>query len=298
VLSFNLRIGLILSRETEDTDPVRQGFHRVMERFSQILKATPHTCSFITRGRTTHELSLLRDYLTTWGESGASLLKIYTDESDTNTRDSLPAFFPGGDSLVTVLPASPAASELHLTAGEEAVVRACDILILAFRRREATGGYAKYLIRSARIIGRSLFAINEETGAVIEIRHNDRFLETIENLNTFNRERLSVPVYEQAVGRYTHIILRKLIKSVLPPEIVRPLCRTMLPQFARANQLAKQYHRHYLMAGNVGYGFSILAVLAVTFQVVFFPQDPRLIRVEAFAVAVTLAFIIGAKTGE
>ena len=304
VLSFNLRVGLIISGQIRDISRAREGFFRIMDRLGQILSATPHTCSFITEASREYELPLLQDYLTGHNANGTAFLKAYRADSGTS-GDHLAAelelrqFFSLLPSLHLELSATSGADqESPAGAVDEAIIRDCDILILASNGRAEEDMETIHLLRFARMIGRSLFHIDGESGSILELRNNDRFLETLEHLNTYNREHVSDQVYESAIARYVHLISRKVIKSGIPPEIVRPLCQTMLPQFARAHQLAKAYHRRYLWAGNVVYGFSALAVLAVSLQVLFFPDDLRLIWVEVFAIAVILVFLIGAKIGE
>ena len=299
VLSFNLRIGLIVSSKVRNLSRMHEGFVRINNRLGQILSATPSTCMFITKSDREHELLLIREYLVQHGSGDVAVLKTYADGMPAGAEEGIREFFSGFSTIpLEIAHSDESVSESGAFPADEAVIRDCDILILASDGRADQDDEMVSLIKFARLIGRSLFHINGRNGSIIETRNNDRFLETLEHLNTYNREHVSDAVYESAVASYVHIISRKVIKSGLPPDVVRPLCHTLLPQFARAHQLAKLYHRRYIWTGNVVYGFSALAVLAVTLQILFFPEDLWLIWVEAAAIAVILFFLISAKIGE
>jgi hypothetical protein len=72
------------------------------------------------------------------------------------------------------------------------VVQTCDVLVAIWDASPARGqGGSAEIVDYARQAGRSLFWIHARLGEIVEERHRDHTLESLEHLDADNVERLS-----------------------------------------------------------------------------------------------------------
>ncbi|HOP66744.1 MAG TPA: hypothetical protein PLM96_01465 [Methanoregulaceae archaeon] len=306
VLSHSLVVGLICSRSLEESGSLVSSVQSVFSRIGHILHSTPHTLTILAGDNRCRELEVLNEIGVSSAESPRYEKVILYLPSDPDTylqgindashRECFTRYSGNVDEVRTI--SSPENGGFGLSGSDEAVIRDCDLLVLASRGRPEEDTRTLDILRFARLVGRSLFHINARNGSVIEMRNNDRFLETLEHLNTYNRERLDEGTFEDTLRIYANIITRKVIRSGIPPDVIRPLCGTIMPHFVRAHRLSSRYQDLYKSAGNLVFALSALAVLTITVQTLFFPSATWLIWLEVIEIAVILALLVSSRLGE
>jgi hypothetical protein len=305
VLPHSVTIGLLCSIATDrEEETLHRALESIITRLGHILHSTPYRISFLTGEPVGPNAALIarvirEDSTVPLSTPGVTLYlpREAAEYLEPGIAEKLSHFIGGG---ATVRVISPGAGETppDLASNHEAVVKDCDLLVVASRGRPDEDRETVHILRFARLIGRSLFHINSMSGSIIEMRNHDRYLETLEHLNTYNAESLEERYFSRNVQNYANILTKKIIRSGIPPDAVRPLCRTIMPHFARAHLLARHYERMYRRTGNVIYSFSALAVLTITLQTLFFPAYLWIVWLEVLEIAVIIFFLIGSRAGE
>ena len=307
VLSHSLIVGLVCSQSLEETDPLLSSVENVFARIGQILNSTPHTITILASDNRCRELGVIQDVIDSSPDPDRYEHVVlylpsdptqYTEEiEDPSHRDCIMEYIDSGGGVRVV---SGSGNEGYgiLGRSDEAVIRDCDLLVLISKGRPEEDERTLDILRFARLVGRSLFHINARNASVIEMRNNDRFLETLEHLNTYNRERLDEHTFDKTIQNYTNILTKKVIRSGIPPDVIRPLCHTIMPQFVKAHRLSSKYQNLYKSAGNMVYALSALAVLTITLQTLFFASAIWLIWLEVLEIAVILSLLVSSRLGE
>jgi len=306
VLSHSLVVGLMCSQSLEESDPLVSSVQSVFTRIGHILNATSHTVTILASDNRCREIRVIHEIIGSSPDRdryGQVILYLpsgtteYIQEiDDPSHRDCIREYIESGGEVRAVSNSGSKGIELAETA--EAVIRDCDLLVLVSKGRPEEDKKTLDILRFARLVGRSLFHINARNGSVIEMRNNDRFLETLEHLNTYNRERLDENTFDKTVQNYANILTKKIIRSGIPPDVIRPLCRTIMPHFVKAHRLSSKYQNLYKSAGNMVYALSALAVLTITLQTLFFASAIWLIWLEVFEIAVILFLLVSSRLGE
>jgi hypothetical protein len=304
-LSHPVTIGLLCSpAEGQEEETLHRALRSIITRLGHILHSTPHRISFLTGEPFGPNADLISAMIEGTGTASLPIAGVtlylprHADEYlEPPVAERLSRLIGGGATVRVITPEIPETTP-GLASNHEAVVRDCDLLVVASRGRPDEDEETLHILRFARLIGRSLFHINFLNGSIIEMRNHDRYLETLEHLNTYNAESLDERYFSGSVQNYANILTKKIIRSGIPADAVRPLCRTILPHFARAHLLARRYERLYRRTGNVVYSFSALAVLTITLQTLFFPSYFWIVWLEVLEIAVILVFLIGSRAGE
>ncbi|KQC09605.1 MAG: hypothetical protein APR55_10205, partial [Methanolinea sp. SDB] len=306
VLSHSLVVGMICSRSLEESGSLVASVQSVFSRIGHILHSTPHTLTILASDNRCRELEVLNGIGVSSAEDPRYEKVILYLPSDPDTYlqgiddpshiDCIRKYIAGGSEVRTASDSD--SSGFGLSGSDEAVIRDCDLLVLVSSGRPEEDQRTLEILRFARLIGRTLFHINARNGAVIEMRNNDRFLETLEHLNTYNRERLDENTFEDTLRIYANIITKKVIRSGIPPDVIRPLCSTIMPHFVKAHRLSSRYQNLYKSAGNLVFALSALAVLTITLQTLFFPSAMWLVWLEVIEIAVILFLLVSSRLGE
>jgi hypothetical protein len=304
-LPHSIMIGLLCSPATDqEEEMLHRALKGIFTRLGHILHSTPYKISFLTGEPFGPNAALIARVIKEEGPIPLSTPGVnlylpqqaeeYLEHADAEKLSDL----IGEGASVRVITSEVAETTPGLASNHEAVVRDCDLLVVVSRGRPDDDEETIHVLRFARLIGRSLFHINSLNGSIIEMRNHDRYLETLEHLNTYNAESLDEKYFTRNLQNYATILTKKIIHSGIPPDAVRPLCHTILPHFTRSHLLARRYERLYRRTGNVVYSFSALAVLTITLQTLFFPSYLWLVWLEALEIAVILVFLVGSRAGE
>jgi hypothetical protein len=179
----------------------------------------------------------------------------------------------------------------YLRAGQQ-VVQGCDVLIAVWNGQPAAGGGGTAeIVALARHAGRWMFWIHAEDGAICEENRPTTLAETIASLSTYNQERLDQERLDSAVASGQQMFHEQARAARLDASYLTPLWRYLLPQLVRADLLADHYQRRHNLAVYGVTALAVLAVAAVTIQVLFFPNLPQLVWIEIAAMAVILSLI-------
>jgi hypothetical protein len=307
ILSHTVLAGFIGSQTAGDPKDLERLLKTIITRMGHILNATPHTIKLLCGDSDFGSEAILRTLDSP--DEGTSPLPVtlYLPSSPEDPLTSGDAHGHGAglmelirrsNEIRVISDTGPASGDYSISPVHEALIRDCDILIVASAGRPDEELFFTDILRFARLIGRSLFYINLSSGSVIEMRNNDRYLETLEHFNTYNKEKVDRSAFDATMQRYSEILTKKIIRSGIPSDVVRPLCKTILPSFVRANLLARHYHSLYRMTGNIVYSLSALAVFTITVQTLFFPHILWMVWLEVFEIAVIIVFLVGSRIGE
>jgi len=307
ILPHTVLAGFICSETAGNPEVTERLLRNIITRIGHILNATPHTIKLLCNDSGCGSEAVLR-ILDNPDESVSPLpVTLYLPASPENHDTSGDHHGSGTGQMelvrrsteIRVISAiEPSGSDYSISPVHEALIRECDILIVASRGRPDEDPDFVDILRFARLIGRSLFFINLSSGSVIEMRNHDRYLETLEHFNTYNKESVNRAAFDATMQRYAEILTKKIIRSGIPADVVKPLCRTIMPSFVRADMLARHYHTLYKMAGNVVYALSALAVFTITVQTLFFPHILWIVWLEVLEIAVIIVFLVGSRVGE
>lgn len=307
VLPHSLVVGLICSRSLEESDPLVSSVENVFTRIGNILHSTPHSITILANDSSCREIRVIHKIIQLSPEKdrfGSLILYLPSDVDDyiqsiddSIHRDCIRNYLDSGGQ-VRVIDQSEGREDDSIGISEEAVINDCDVLVLISKGRPEEDRKTLEILRFARLVGRTLFHINARNGSAIEMRNNDRFLETLEHLNTYNKERLDEKRFDASIQNYVNILTKKVIRSGIPPDVIRPLCHTIMPHFVKAHRLSSKYQNLYKTAGNMVYTFSALAVLTITLQTLFFPSVIWIIWLEVLEIAIILFFLLSSRLGE
>lgn len=194
---------------------------------------------------------------------------------------------------VQVLNGATTRTEAYEQVGQY-VVDNCDVLIAIWDEKPAAGqGGTGEIVDYARNVGRFTFVINSENGMIKEETHEGRWLESLQDLDTFNGEQLSDHAISSAVET-EYAFLAKHATQLGLEQFIKPLRDHLLPHFARADLLAQRYQFKYTRAGGAIYTLAALAVAVVTIQTLVFAHLHELLWLEvgAMVVIVTLLHLL------
>jgi hypothetical protein len=193
--------------------------------------------------------------------------------------------------LVRTVPLTAERPTGYLRAGQQ-VVQGCDVLIAIWNGEPAAGsGGTAEIVALARHVGRWLFWIHAEDGAIREENRPTTLAETIACLSTYNQERLDQARLDSAVASGQQMFREQARAARLDASYLTPLWCYLLPQLVRADLLAGRYQRRHNLAVYGVTALAVLAVAAVTIQVLFFPSLPQLVWIEVAAMALILSLI-------
>jgi hypothetical protein len=303
-----IRIGVIGRLPAGYEEQVHAGVRGVFGRLDEILQNTPHRFSIISSCSDDVFGLVAREALKAVGEgstaessfeavlpiSAAECIARFENESERAAFQEL----IGRAASLRVLEHEGLQVATHEQIGQH-IIHSCDVLIAVWDGLVTVEtGSTGQLVRYARMVGRTLFWVHVTSGRVTEERHGDAILESLEDLNAYNCERVKKAEIERVVRERQDWLTMKMRIAGLPSDLVEPLAGTLLPELARARLLADRYQRRYMWAGSAVYGLAALAVATITIQTLFFADFPQLIWLEVAIIAVILLLLMASRIGE
>ncbi|RXE55499.1 hypothetical protein ABH15_12325 [Methanoculleus taiwanensis] len=307
-IPFSLRIGVIGHVAVFGEEHVRDGIRTVLRRLDEILRKTPHSFTVVSSCIDEAFEPVIEEILATSGgaERGTSqyeavllsspaecVLNLETDRE----RDAFRRLVGRASSVRVIGESGAAGGTAHEITGQN-IVNTCDLLLVIWDGLgDPDPGSTTQLVRYARVAGRTLFWVHSVTGRVVEERHEDGILESLEDLNAYNGEEAGAEEIGRTCAELRDWLARKMQASGLPADLLKPLSRTMLRDYARAHLLTARYRRRYMRAGSAVYALAALAVATVTIQTLFFPEYPQLLWLEVAEIGIILLLLMASRTG-
>ncbi|MDH3438979.1 MAG: hypothetical protein OEN48_18640, partial [Betaproteobacteria bacterium] len=218
------------------------------------------------------------------------------------------------DGRSDTLPVAPdeARRQAYLRAGR-AVADTCEILIAVWDGAEGANGVGTAaIVRYAVERNRSVLWVdaNDPSKPVRWLIPNDDDASprawraapmpatakdlslSFHGLAAYNRD----PAHDSArareiAARETATLYAVAARTGLAADCLAPLIRTLLPHYARADQLAARYQALYTTAARWLYGLAAVAVTIPVLQVLFLPDQSWIIGFEVLALLVILALL-------
>jgi hypothetical protein len=154
------------------------------------------------------------------------------------------------------------------------------------------------IVGQAKHEGRTIRWIDPANGKGRWLAGDDGSLEGLGRLDHYNAERLPPDQLGQAVKDQHDRLCQAAARAGLSASCLEPFVGQLLPHFVRADQLALRYQSRFLMAGVWVYRLSVLAVLAVAIQLLFFPHGTALIGAEILAIVGVLSLTTFSNRGK
>jgi len=301
-------VGVTGQRSVGDEPVIRESLRKVLSRLDQILSTTPHRyiaqTSLLEGGD-----RLLAEEVLQWPsqgmEAGPELHlflpctpETYLEECATlESRERCELILDQASKIeVSAVrgPREAACEDVGRT-----IVHSCDVLVAIWDGESSTGkGGTGEMVRYARVVGRSIFWIHLYSGKIVEERHGDGILESLEYLDAFNREEIDVQILKNGcIERFERFSLKARMWG-LDSSVLNPLGETLLPPFVLAHLLKRRYERLYMWGGAAVYGLAAAAVATVTIQTLFFPEYPELVWLEVAEIAAILVLLMISRIGD
>jgi hypothetical protein len=307
-IPVTVRIGVTGQRSVGDEQLIRDSLRKVLSRLDQILVTTPHRYIAMTSLLEGGD-RLLAEEVLDWPSQGmeaGSGLQLYlpspaeTYLEECGTRESR-------ERCEVILDRASKIEVSGVQGPREAVcedvgrtiVHSCDVLVAIWDGESSTqrGGSGE-MVKYSRVVGRSVFWIHLHTGKIIEERHGDGILESLEYLDAFNREEIDVQFLKTSCTERFERFSSKASMWGLDPGFLNPLAETLLPHFVLVHLLKRRYERFYTWAGAAVYALAAAAVATVTIQALFFPEYPEMVWLEVAEIAAILALLMLSRIGD
>jgi hypothetical protein len=300
-IPVTVRLGVTGHRILPQAQLLRESARNALSRLDNQLKHTPHTYIAVSPLAEGADRIVATEVLE-WpvsGDSGSqgleAILPLPKDDyiRDFKTQNSVDEFRALLDHAASVqaLDAAESRPAAYDQAGR-CVVDHCDILLAVWDGEPAAGqGGTAEVVRYAGEIGRSIIWINSENGMVVEKRDQDCAFESLEYLDSYNREKINPSKVRSAIEGQLNIIEEHAKTSGLTLDLLHPVIDRVLPQFVRADILAQHNQNFYKRAGVAVYAFAAAAVATVTIQTLFFPQWPQFLWLEVAEIGVILILL-------
>lgn len=196
-----VRIGVTGHRSLVDEATLRWSVRKVLARLDGILSHTPHTFVVVSPLAEGADRLVAQEVLA-WPAVGgagkpwleavlpfphADYLQVFGAEE---SKDEFKALLTRAASVQT-LGGATSRTAAYEQAGHH-VVQTCDVLIVIWDGSPARGqGGSAEIVDYARQAGRSLFWVHARSGEIVEERHRDHTLESLEHLDAENVDRSS-----------------------------------------------------------------------------------------------------------
>jgi hypothetical protein len=199
------------------------------------------------------------------------------------------------------------------------VVDACEILIVIWNGQPAagrggTGDIVEYAVEQGRtilwidsnhpeqaarqIIGHAPEKLGADEGVVLGFLHRPlprrakQLSYGFHRLAAYNRDpAFDEADYQAVINRNWKKLLESATQAGLAKEAIAPVVDLLLPQYARADQLAVRYQQLYVRAAEWLQRLSSIAVSVVVVQVMFFPEQLWLIVFEMLAMLLAVVLL-------
>lgn len=275
-----VRIGTTGPKKIADENLVRENIVKILKIIDRKLKNTPHAFLVVSPLSEGFDRLLAQEVLNFPVSNKLqdnSLEIIFQNKQSSNKLQSEAEDFikkaVSKKDLKSVLKkeAYKSREEFYTLAGQ-VVVDDCDILIaLSDKNRNNNGDTAKIIDYARKNVGRSIFFINPQNGIVSEEENDDHILRNLKYHNLFNLESLSFNEIKKAQKDDFGYVYDKINSLNISDELLESLNNNFFIQLVRADLLALHYQFRHMMSINLVYYFSALAVIMVTFKVIFAP---------------------------
>jgi len=298
-----IRIGVTGHRTLIDEDRLRRDVDSILRRLDELVGDAPH-CYIVASPLAEGADRLVARQVLAWPAPSPELspkleavlpLPVEDYLEDFDSEASRQEFLQLLDLAhrQIILSEQPGRPEAYLHVGEM-IVNECDVLIAIWDGRPAAGlGGTGDIVAYARRLGRWLFWIHDEqSGEISEENRPEILQQTLQHLTEYNQEHIPPQKFQEEIDHYQQRLTQQGREAQLNPEHVQPVWDHLLPHFVRAEVLANRYqHRHNLSVTGVTL-LAVLAVLAVTVQMLFFPEWPQLVWIEVAAMVLILVLLI------
>ncbi|MBN1432588.1 MAG: hypothetical protein JW931_07415 [Methanomicrobiaceae archaeon] len=296
-LSITINIGLIVTESSFNHENVKRAIKESIYHLEDILSKTPHNYKFILpymRGGE-HIIieSLLADPL--WNRRRNPEVELLNLPGELSVQNKP---FEGAVKYKLKFArkdgATPGFDPVYDT-----VIDNSNLALLVGEWEPGATQYRKGSIFSlARRYGRTIVAINPDSGQCFRMNHDDRIFESYKNLNTYNTEDLKKDYFLAKQKDYMGLLELESEKAGLPEHHLKDIYASLLPNYSRAKLLARKYRRLYSYAGTLISVLAALAVLTITLQTLFFPKYPELVWLEVAEIAMIIILMSATRYGE
>jgi hypothetical protein len=297
-ISLTVRLGITGHRTLPNDRLIRESIQKVLVKLDHILEHTPHTFMAISPLAEGSDRIFATEVLShsssddTKGNTLEVVLPFLEEEyirdfSSQGSSDEFSSLLSSADSVLTLGP-----SESRTAAYEQAgryVVDNCDVLLVIWNGKPAAGqGGTAEIMEYAGEVGRTIVWIHSESGNIVEKMGDDCVLESLEYYDMYNGKQLDNSKVNAAIREQYQIIEKHAKTSGLVMDVFQPCLDRLLPQFVRADLLARHYQDYYKRAGIAVYALAAVAVATVTMQALFFPSWPQLLWLEVAEIGLIL----------
>ncbi len=308
-IPVSIRLGVVGHFAVLGEEHVRAGVRTVLHRLDEIVRRTPHSFTVVSSCIDEAFEPVVEEILAESAEMhrresrytavlSASPAECIAQLETAQERENLKRLLGRAVSVDVVDGRMKSSAAAHDAIGQH-IVQSCDVLLAVWDGvNDPDPGTTSHIVRYARTVGRTLFWIHSVTGNVVEERHGDGILEALEDLNAYNSEKVGDEEFARTLADRQRWLAEKMQVSGLSPELLKPLARTMLPDYTRARLLSARYQKRYLRAGSAVYALAALAVATVTMQTLFFPGYPWLLWFEVAEISIILLLLMASRIGE
>ena len=298
-----VRIGVTGHRTLIDEERLRRDVDNILRRLDELVGDVPH-CYTVVSPLAEGADRLVAKQVLAWPAPSPELaprleaiLPLPVEEylqdfdSEASKREFLELLEQAHRQVI--LPEQPGRPQAYLHAGRT-IVQECDVLIAIWNGKPAAGmGGTGDIVDYARQLERWLFWIHDEkTGQISEEGQPQILQQTLDHLTLYNRETLPPQKFQAEIVRHRQRLSQQAREAGLNPDLPGPVWDHLLPHFVRAEMLANRYQRRHNLSVTGVTLLAVLAVIAVTTQVLFFRDWPQLVWIEVGAMALILLLLI------
>ncbi len=296
-LSITVSIGIIVTESTFDSGNVGRAIKETIYHFEEILSNTPHNYEFILPYRQGGEHVLLESLLADpiWNRLRNPEVKLLNLPGELSHQSGP---FKGAVKY-RLKNAEKGSKTPGFDPIYDSVIENSNLILLVGEWEPEALHYRKGSIFSlARRYGRTIVAINRDSGHNYTLLHDDRIFESYTHLNTYNTEHLNEDYFLAKQKEYMSLLERESEKAGLPKYMLKDIYTSLLPNYTRSKLLARKYMRLYSYAGTLISVLAALAVLTITMQTLFFPEYPELVWIEVAEIAMIILLMTASRYGD
>lgn len=296
-LSITVSIGLVVVEGNFRAQNVNRAIKETILSLEEILSNTPHTYKFVLPYHPGSEHVIIESLLADpiWNRLRNPEVELLN--------------LPGELSLPYKLFEGPVKYKLKVVNREEAtpgfdpvydsVIDNSTLILLVGEWEPGAEEYRKGSIFSlARRYGRTIVAINRNSGHSYRLPHDDRIFESYTHLNTYNTEKINERFFLTKQKQYIDLLELESNKAGIPKDLLKDIYASLLPNYSRAKLLARKYRWGYISTGTLVSVVAALAVITITMQTLFFPEYPFLVWIEVAEIALIIALMTASRHGD
>lgn len=296
-LSITVSIGLIVTESSFNSENVKRAIKDTIYYLEELLSKTPHNYKFILPYRQAGEHIILESLLEdpVWNRLRNPEVELLN--------------LPGELSLHSEPFAMAVKYKLKIVRRDEAtpgfdpvydaVIDNSNLVLLIGEWEPGASQYRKGSIFSlSRRYGRTIVAVNQNSGHSYSLPHDDRIFESYKHLNTFNTEKINDDYFLTKQKQYINLLEYESEKAGLSGDHLKEIYASLLPNYTRSKLLARKYRQLYTSTGTLISVLAALAVLTITMQTLFFPDYPELVWIEVAEIALIIVLMTASRYGD